>query len=223
MKTLTLNYLKSIISNKRKKGYFSSRNYWENRYVKGGTSGAGSYGDLANFKAKIVTGLLKEYQIQSVVEFGCGDGNQLGLIPYPSYIGLDVSKTIIGKCKELYVNDKSKSFFLYDHECFEDKHGIFEADMSISLDVIYHLIEDEIYFSYLKHLFQSGSKLVVIYSSNINIDKFNQHEHHRKFSDDVDSLFKNWSLAKVIENEFPSTEYSDDSNSLARFYIYSKK
>jgi hypothetical protein len=31
-----------------------------------------------------------ERRIRSVIEFGCGDGNQLGLMRYPSYLGLDI-------------------------------------------------------------------------------------------------------------------------------------
>lgn len=32
----------------------SSKEYWEQRYAGGGTSGAGSYGKLAEFKAEII-------------------------------------------------------------------------------------------------------------------------------------------------------------------------
>lgn len=33
---------------------FNSKNYWENRYKSGGNSGAGSYSNLAEFKAEII-------------------------------------------------------------------------------------------------------------------------------------------------------------------------
>ena len=53
--------------------------YWENRYKNNGNSGAGSYGRLAEFKADVINNFIAENKITSVIEFGCGDGNQLSL------------------------------------------------------------------------------------------------------------------------------------------------
>src|SRR5579864_6395854 len=72
-----------------------SQTYWDQRYAEGGTSGSGSYGEQAAFKAEILNGFVARHGIQSVIEFGCGDGNQLSLASYPSYVGLDVSRTAI--------------------------------------------------------------------------------------------------------------------------------
>ena len=65
--------------------------YWENRYERGLTSGAGSYGRLAHFKAEVLNEYVNQNKILSVVEFGCGDGAQLSLAKYANYIGLDLS------------------------------------------------------------------------------------------------------------------------------------
>ena len=48
----------------------SSQFYCENRYKKGGTSGAGSYDRTARFKADILNSFVKENNIESVIEFG---------------------------------------------------------------------------------------------------------------------------------------------------------
>ena len=77
------------------KRVFNSKNYWEEHYQAGGNSGSGSYGRLASFKALIINEFVSENQISSVIEFGCGDGNQLALANYPEYVGLDVSPTTI--------------------------------------------------------------------------------------------------------------------------------
>ena len=55
----------------------SSDQLWEKRYAKGGNSGAGSYGKLAVYKAKVLNEFIEENknEVNSVVEFGCGDGN----------------------------------------------------------------------------------------------------------------------------------------------------
>jgi hypothetical protein len=56
-----------------------SQSYWEDRYVSGGTSGPGSYDAQAEYKADFLNRFVRENAIGSVIEFGCGDGNQLGL------------------------------------------------------------------------------------------------------------------------------------------------
>src|SRR6266571_3595448 len=103
--------------------------YWERRYAGGGTSGLGSYGELAQFKANVLNKFVSEHSVQSVIEFGCGDGNQLALCRYPRYIGLDVSRSAIMRCLERFRDDPSKSFFWYDPDCFVDRARTFHADL----------------------------------------------------------------------------------------------
>ena len=64
---------------------FDSKKYWEKRYLKGGDSGDGSYGKLAEFKAKVINRFVKENEIKTIIEWGCGDGNQLTYMNYPNY------------------------------------------------------------------------------------------------------------------------------------------
>ena len=58
---------------------FNSKNYWNDRYVKGQNSGTGSYNKLAQFKADVINDFLGRNQIKSIVDYGVGDGNQLKL------------------------------------------------------------------------------------------------------------------------------------------------
>jgi SAM-dependent methyltransferase len=92
-------YLVSLI---RQILFPGSKKYWDNRYCQGGHSGAGSYGQLAEFKADVLNKFVLENDIQSVIEFGCGDGNQLSLAKYPHYIGIDVSPKAIEICRKLF-------------------------------------------------------------------------------------------------------------------------
>src|SRR5258706_45661 len=87
-----------------------SGRYWESRYVSGGTSGAGSYGVQAEYKASFLNSFVADNNVRTVVEFGCGDGNQLRLAAYPSYLGLDVSSKAVHMCIEAFRSDQSKSF-----------------------------------------------------------------------------------------------------------------
>lgn len=64
----------------------TSTDYWESRYATGGTSGPGSSGKLAEFKAEVLNSFVRRDNVLSVIEFGCGDGNQLSLASYPDCI-----------------------------------------------------------------------------------------------------------------------------------------
>lgn len=179
-----------------------SQAYWEGRYAGGGTSGAGSSGAFAEFKAELLNAFVKDKSVKSVIEFGCGDGHQLSLASYPKYIGLDVSKTAIELCTERYRDDNKKRFSPYNPDNFVDSHGIIKAELDLSLDVIYHLIEDRIFELHMRHLFSAAEKYVVIYSGNIDSDQVG-HQRHRKFSDWIDAHVPVWDLLEETPNRFP--------------------
>lgn len=116
----------------------NSKKYWENRYSTGGNSGAGSYGKFAQYKSIILNEFVQNNKINKVIEFGCGDGNQLQLAKYPEYLGLDVSTTALDLCKNKFKHDKSKVFKPLKQYKQET------ADLVLSLDVIFHLVEDKV-------------------------------------------------------------------------------
>ncbi len=196
----------------------TSKQYWEERYKIGGNSGAGSYNRLAEFKAEIINSFVAENNLETIVEFGCGDGNQLKLFKFKSYTAYDVSNTIIEKCKEMFKDDTSSSFF----HVSEYKQQTF--DLSLSLDVIYHLIEDETFFQYMNNLFNASSKYVIVYSSNTpENEKAAVHVKHRKFTDWITQNKPDFELTEHIPNKFPFDEKNKKITSFADFYIYKKK
>ncbi|GDX52938.1 hypothetical protein LBMAG27_19850 [Bacteroidota bacterium] len=198
-----------------------SAQYWEERYAAGGNSGSGSYNKLAEYKAEVLNRFVKENNIQKVMEFGCGDGNQLSLAQYPQYIGLDVSPTAIQLCMNKFQSDKTKSFYLYQSLAFNDNQKIFQADLTLSLDVLYHLIEEEIFNAYLTHLFSASTKYVIIYAGDFEKGQ-NFHEKDRKFTTRVERNFPQWKLINKIENPFRNAANLEDK-SKADFYFYQKQ
>ena len=50
---------------------------WEEHYNSGGNSGRGSYNEHFTFKTNVITNIINKYEIKSVTDFGCGDGNQI--------------------------------------------------------------------------------------------------------------------------------------------------
>ena len=86
----------------------------EKRYQFGGNSGFGSRNQFAEYKAKVVNHILEAYNIQDAIEFGCGDGHQLGMIEYQQYLGLVFPRFAIKLCREAYGDDPGKRFQLLD-------------------------------------------------------------------------------------------------------------
>jgi len=83
-------YSKLVTSKKRMKPFPGSREYWTLRYSIGGNSGAGSYGKFAEFKAEVLNAFVATHDTKSIIEFGCGDGNQLCFVNFPNYLGFDI-------------------------------------------------------------------------------------------------------------------------------------
>jgi hypothetical protein len=195
-----------------------SEDYWVKRYAKGGNSGPGSYSELAKFKARVLNGFVAEQNIGSVIEFGCGDGNQLELAQYPSYIGFDVSPVAVERCRARFASDSSKRFALVADYAGE------QADMAMSLDVIYHLVENSVYEAHLRSVFGAATRFVAVYSTNRDApdDAGLPHVRHRRFSDFVERELGAW---KLLRNEKQPREYSGDitESSLAEFFLFEKK
>ncbi|GAB2174754.1 hypothetical protein [Dongia sp. agr-C8] len=192
-----------------------SRNYWESRYASGGNSGAGSYNRLAEFKAEILNTFVKEQNIGSVAEFGSGDGAQLQLASYPQYVGIDVSTTAVELCRQLYANDPTKRFILTS-----ELPAGFKAELTLSLDVIYHLVEDAVFDQYMRSLFGASTRFVAIYSSNMDKAWSAEHVRHRNFTAWVEQNEPNWRLLRMVKNRYPYDENDRDHTSFADFYFY---
>ncbi len=213
---MVINFLKRLKRVLGRKKFTNTIDYWENRYASGGNSGAGSYNDLAIYKASILNDFVEKNGIVDVMEFGCGDGNQLKLANYPKYIGFDVSRTAVDICRKKFKDDESKKFFLMDF------YSTQTSQLTLSLDVIFHLVEDNIFQSYMEKLFSASRQYVVIYSSNVEKYDSNQitHVRQRKFSTWIEKNCSNWMLMQHIPNQRP---YDGTGNTtFAEFFIYKK-
>ena len=202
-------------------GFSSSRQYWEERYRAGGTSGSGSYGRLAKFKSEILNDFLKSHPVQTVIEFGCGDGNQLLYMNYPEYVGIDVSSDALGRAAKKFKKDSTKQFFLSGSSEFKASGKDTGNDLSLSLDVIYHLVEDEVFHQYMTELFAASGKFVIVYASNMDRPPDN-HVRHRKFTNWVDAHAAQWELIETINNRFPYDVENPNETSWADFFIFQR-
>lgn len=194
-----------------------SAGYWEKRYATGGDSGVGSYARFAEFKADVLNGFVAQHHVQTVIELGCGDGNQLSLARYPAYLGLDVSPTAIAQCLKRFGQDQGKAFRLMSE--YEGE----TADLGLSLDVVYHLVEDDVFEHYMQTLFEASERFVIIYSSNTDDNRGQEgvHVKHRQFKRWIDGNRPDWKLVKQLPNRYP---YGGDylKGSFAEFFVFKR-
>ncbi len=187
---------------KLKRG-FASTEYWEGRYSEGGNSGKGSYGELAQYKADVLNEFVREHQIERVIELGSGDGNQTALFRFDRYLGFDVSRTAIEQCRQRFAR---RSGFEFQHvSAVGDAVARTDpAPLCISLDVVFHLVEDAV-FEYLGALFALSSRFAVVYSSNFDRppQPKSRHVRHRYFVDEVSRAHGDWKLVNVLAKHRP--------------------
>lgn len=198
-------------------GGFSSSRYWEARYHSGGNSGTGSYGRLANYKAAFINGFVEANRIASLLDFGCGDGNLLSLLRSPAYIGVDVSPSAIAACARQFAARPNHRFRLFGELQPEDL-----AELGLSIDVIYHLVEDEIFHAYMTALFTRAGKFVLIYASNLDMAWPSAHVRHRRFSDAILRDFPGWRLVAHLLNPYAYAPDQPDTTSFADFFVFAR-
>ena len=211
--------LKKTAANMRSR---TTEDYWENRYAKDGDSGSGSYGEHAEFKAEIINNFVLTNRINSVIEFGCGDGNQLSLAKYPLYTGVDVSQTVLNRCRVKFSGDPTKTFL------HSSEYNGQTAECALSLDVLYHLVEDEIFEDYMQCLFSAASRFVVIYSSDVKPDELKvrnfemgKHVRHRYITGYITQHYSEWKLVERIPNRYPYN-WQTGEGSFSEFFVYSR-
>lgn len=192
---------------------FDSKEYWENRYKSGGNSGAGSRDRLAEFKINTINKFIRDNGINSIIDCGSGDGFIASELIVKTYTGFDVSETAVENCNKMFESDLSKVFTAKWID------GL-KADVSISLDVIFHLIEEDVYKEYIERLFSCAEKFVIIYSSNIEHDGEYIHFMNREFLSNVDN--DKWELSEIIKNKYPLSD-DPENESVSDFYIFRKK
>jgi len=170
------------------------------------------------FKQKIINQVVRDYNIQKVVEFGVGDGVQLEIGKYPRYVGVDVSKTVVESTTKKFGSDKSKSFI--DLETYINIGDYFQADLGMSLDVLYHLVEWDIFREYLDRLFNSANSHVLIYACDEDQNSSNDYASHvakRRFNYLIEKYKSSWKLKQKWS--YPK-EFMDPS--CAEMFLYEK-
>lgn len=182
---------------------FSYIDYWEENYANGGNSGNGSYGVLAQFKGDVINQFINKKQIHTVIEFGCGDGNQLKYMNYPNYLGMDISSTSIDICSKMFKKDEAKSFLLYNPKYFIN-NGYFTSDLVVCLDVLYHITNEDDFWKTLDDIFSCKASFIILYT---RITKPEEFVHGIPTIQDRDILnclskYEDYKITKIIEQKY---------------------
>tara|TARA_S200000501_G_scaffold284356_1_gene268624 strand:- start:1218 stop:1859 length:642 start_codon:yes stop_codon:yes gene_type:complete len=194
--------IRELFRSKITKKFINSSQYWEDRYYYGGNSGSGSYYKNAAEKADYLNAKIDQLDIDTIVDIGCGDGNNLKLFKIQNYYGFDVSKTIISQNKREFKNDRSKQFLIIDENFDENLSNIRNQEnikkiICVSFDVIGHLVEDEIYDNHLKSFDLVNPDYLIISNFDVETEYDLSVPHIKGRNYPRDLLNRGWKLVDV--------------------------
>jgi len=136
------------------KRFTTSDRYWQTRYRYGGNSGKGSRGMAATEKAAFVNRLCRQHGITSIIDVGCGDGHVAQGYEVDRYLGLDISPAAIELAAAANKSRPGRQFHPIDGMTPEAIAKLADANsprprLALSLDVMFHLVEDDTFSHYL--------------------------------------------------------------------------
>lgn len=176
----------------------TTKNYWDNRYLGGRSSGYGSYDEQLTQKLD----WLKDLPITSIADIGCGDfnfgENLLKLYPQASYIGYDISEVIVKRNKQRYPYGFTTNF------------PPLGSDLNLCIDVLYHVLNKNEYLALLINLKQAlrfGKYLAIT-----AYEKEQWTDYHMKIRKFDYKAFGEPIIRKIIEKQ--GSQY---------FYLYENK
>ena len=134
----------------------SEEQYWDQRYIDGGTSGAGSIGDDRDFKWKVID----RHMLfpQSVVDVGCGELSFWEGRDCEDYTGIDFSKKIIEKNRILRPDWE----FIWSNA--ETRNDKLSKNTVFCFDVLFHIMNNETYLKILENLTDYSQDHIFIYT-----------------------------------------------------------
>lgn len=130
--------------------------YWDQRYINDGTSGAGSIGDYRDFKWSIIDKHVPF--LQSVVDVGCGDISFWERRECKNYTGIDISRAIIERNRILRPDWE----FIWSNA--ETRIEELSKDTVFCFDVLFHIMNDKTYLKILENLTYYSRNHIFIYT-----------------------------------------------------------
>ncbi|WP_425052968.1 class I SAM-dependent methyltransferase [Psychromarinibacter sp. S121] len=213
--------MKWLFSKKRKRPFTGSGDYWVQRYGDGRTFGSGSYGRLAEYKAGFINDFVRDNGIGAVIEFGSGDGNQASMFDFADYTGVDLVPQVVEAARARFADRPGWRFLTVA----EDVAEAGRYDLAMSLDVIYHLVEDDVFEAYMTRLFAASDRFVLVYASDVDmVDTGNAHVRHRRYSDWVAANAPDFREAGAWDQPYPAAPSQETrATSFAAFKLFERR
>lgn len=191
----------------------SSKDYWEKWHKKNLKLQDFEINSQLENKIKYLNSWIDQYNIDSIIDFGCGTSPYIENLKCKNYLGVDVSETAIKVCQNKFKNDPSKRFNLMNKRIEE------KSIMTVSLDVVYYLVEDNVFNQYMLNLFNSSNRFVIIYSTNYNhYNELIPYIKHRQITDWVKKHKKEFAMINHIKKADEGA-FSEHSTEL---FLYEK-
>lgn len=194
---------------------FNMVDYWEARHRARLGTPAARIGPIGSMKIRVVNRLYEQFGVATHMDFGCDDGRLLEHIHAERFVGVDISGTLLRNLKNKFP-DESRWKFIHVKEL----DAAYPCDLVTSLDVVHHLVEDQIFAAYMKRLFKFATKVVCIYSSDHEFSGGARHVRYRDFAAYIAQHFPGWQLTETIENPNVSKEEQKLGIPPSRFFIY---
>lgn len=187
MKQLLI-YFKRLIAKWR---FRSAEHYWENRYARGGNSGPGSRGAELRHKLAFVQKFITDNRVKSVFDYGSGDGEFASKLVVPTYYGYEPSPS----ARQMFFDrDLPRSYMTGT--------WLYLAELGLSLDVIFHVVDADDYVEYLENLFRTSLKWIIIYGFESSEEELWPHIKPRPFTRFIANRFPEWVLISKIPSGF---------------------
>jgi hypothetical protein len=80
-----------------------------------------------------------------------------------------------------------------------------------------------VFDAYMRRLFESARRFVIVYSSNMDQDWPRKHVRHRQFTRWVEQNKPDWYLQSTLKNAYPYDPADPDQTSFADFYVFAPR
>lgn len=171
-------------------GALMLRDYWNQRYEKGGGSGHGSVGNERAWKWRIVRQYVR-IEDCSVLDIGCGDMSFWGDIQPKAYIGIDYSLVVIERNKITYPD-----LLFYCEDLVEPRVNICPVDVIFCFDVLFHQPRESDFTAILCYLDSVNATTLFLTNLRVAPQRLGGYMSYRVLGKYLDLLSK-WTVEQV--------------------------
>ena len=163
----------------------NEKEFWNNKYRKGGISGKGSIGQYRNWKWTVIKDTIGKIEDKSFVDVGCGDMSFWTLPLFnklrkcKDYFGIDISEEIINT----NIIDYPDRNYLC---CNAKDFVLIKGDIVLAMDLLFHIMENEDFETILLRLCEYSEDWIIIYNW-IN----NPFAEDKKVTDGISQYYRN--------------------------------